>query len=273
MSHPTLRLFDGYPHTRPDLKNEVRELQTLLKQNGYAMKPDGLFGRGTEAAVTQFQSEHGLLNDGIAGPATWAKLSGEAAPAPSDLPGTTYAANNTSLLAHLAEAEKYRGHSQSSAAQYALPVALVGGIGSRESGWGLALKPAGPAGTGDFAKRRAPTAYRTGPLPPDAGGFGRGLMQIDFDAHEFARTGHWQDPAANIAYGCQVLAQNRDYLARKLQLSGQTLLQAALAAYNCGAGNVVKAVQNQLDIDYYTAGRDYGRDTLNRAGFFAMHGW
>ena len=45
MSHPTLCLFDSYPHTRPDLKNEVRELQTLLKQGGYAMKPDGLFGK------------------------------------------------------------------------------------------------------------------------------------------------------------------------------------------------------------------------------------
>lgn len=273
MPHPTLRLFDGYPHTRPDLKAEVRELQTLLKQNGYAMKPDGLFGRGTEAAVMQFQSEHGLLDDGIAGPLTCARLLGEAAPAASELPGTTYAANAHSLLAHLNEAAKYRGLIEASVRQYELSPALVGGIGSRESGWGLALKPAGPAGTGDFIKRRAPTAYRSGPLPPDGGGFGRGLMQIDFDAHEFARSGNWQDPAANIAYGCQVLAQNRTYLARKLQLSGQPLLQAALAAYNCGAGNVVKAVQNQLDIDYYTAGRNYGRDTLDRAGFFAMHGW
>ncbi|TCS72147.1 transglycosylase-like protein with SLT domain [Sulfuritortus calidifontis] len=273
MPHPTLRLFDGYPHTRPDLKSEVRELQTLLKQNGYAMKPDGLFGRGTEAAVMQFQSEHGLLDDGIAGPLTWARLLGEAAPAASDLPGTTYAANNPSLLAHLNEATKYRSSIETSARQYELPIALVGGLGSRESGWGLALKPAGPAGTGDFIKRRAPTAYRSGPLPPDGGGFGRGLMQIDFDAHAFARTGNWQDPTANIAYGCQVLAQNRSYLARKLQLAGQTLLQAALAAYNCGASNVAKAVQNRLDIDYYTAGRNYGRDTLDRAGFFAMHGW
>ncbi len=272
MPHPTLRLFDGYPHTRPDLQNEVRALQTQLKQHGYAMDVDGLFGRGTEAAVTQFQSEHGLIDDGIAGPQTWAKLLGEPAPDPSQ-PGTTYAADDPGLLAQLNEAAQYRGNIQTSAQQYKLPAAVVGGIGSRESHWGLILKPIGPGGTGDFSPRRFPTTYRTGPLPPDGGGFGRGLMQIDYDAHEFARTGNWQDPAANLAYGCQVLAQNRDLLARKLQLSGQALMQAALAAYNCGAGNVIKAVQNQLDIDYYTAGRDYGKDTLNRAGFFALHGW
>lgn len=273
MTHATLRLYDGYPHTRPDLQDEVRELQTQLKQHGYAMDVDGLFGRGTEAAVMQFQSEHGLVDDGIAGPQTWAKLLGQAQPAATDLPGTTYAANNPGLLAHLDEATKYRASIQTSAQKYGLPLAIVGGIGSRESGWGLTLKPTGPGGTGDAVKRRAPTQYRAGPLPPDGGGFGRGLMQIDYDAHEFARTGNWQDPAANIAYGCLVLAQNRDLLARKLQLSGQTLMQAALAAYNCGAGNVIKAVQAQLDIDYYTAGRDYGKDTLNRAGFFATHGW
>lgn len=273
MAHTTLRLFDGYPNTRPDLQDEVRELQTQLKQHGYAMDVDGLFGRGTEAAVMQFQSEHGLVDDGIAGPQTWARLLGQVAPGPAAQPGTTYAANNPTLLAHLNEAAKYRANIEAGAKQYDLALAIVGGIGSRESGWGLALKPPGPGGTGDAVQRRFPTAYRTGPLPPDGGGFGRGLMQIDYDAHEFARSGNWRDPAANITYGCMVLAQNRDLLARRLQLSGQALMQAALAAYNCGAGNVIKAAQGGLDLDYYTAGRDYGKDTLNRAGFFALHGW
>jgi hypothetical protein len=56
-------------------------------------------------------------------------------------------------------------------------------------------------------------------------------------------------------------------------LHGQALLRAALAAYNCGIGNVMRAVQHGFDLDFYTAGRDYARNTLDRAGFFEAHGW
>jgi hypothetical protein len=56
-------------------------------------------------------------------------------------------------------------------------------------------------------------------------------MQIDFDAFEFARTGNWIDPAANIRFGCQVLAESRDFIQRKAHLEGRALLQAAIAAY------------------------------------------
>ena len=150
---------------------------------------------------------------------------------------------------------------------------MLAGLGSRESGWGLALTPPGPGGTGDFAKRAFPTQFRTGPLPTDGGGFGRGLIQIDFDAHPFARGEGWKDPAQNIAYGSLVLAQSRDWIRAKAGLSGTALLQAALAAYNCGPGNALRALREGKDVDCYTAGHDYGRDTLSRAGFFQRHGW
>lgn len=55
---------------------------------------------------------------------------------------------------------------------------------------------------------------RTGPLPPD-GAFGRGLMEIDFDAHEFASTGNWQEPGENILYGCKVLAESLEFIRLK----------------------------------------------------------
>jgi hypothetical protein len=48
---------------------------------------------------------------------------------------------------------------------------------------------------------------------------------------------------------------------------------AALTAYNCGLDNVLRAVRYGLDLDFYTAGRDYAREILNRAGFFEAHGW
>ena len=55
--------------------SEVIKLQTALKELGfYKMSVDGVFGKGTLAAVLAFQRANGLKADGIAGPKTWAKL-------------------------------------------------------------------------------------------------------------------------------------------------------------------------------------------------------
>ena len=99
-------------------------------------------------------------------------------------------------------------------------------------------------------------------------------MQVDFDAHEFARTGNWQDPKENIQYGCKVLSDNRDFFVRRGGgLNGTTLIQAAIASYNAGAGNVLRAIRDGQDIDFYTAGRNYSRDVLDRAGWFQLQDW
>ncbi|MEG3876023.1 S8 family serine peptidase [Microcoleus sp. herbarium7] len=149
-----------------------------------------------------------------------------------------------------------------------LTSSVLAGIGSRETDWGLSsyLNVLGPTGTGDWARRK-------GKLPPDGLGFGRGLMQIDYDAHEFARTGNWGDPRENILYAASVLASSRNYIQQNTNLQGNDLLRAAIAGYNAGPGNVLKAINQGLDIDYYTTGRDYSRNVLNRAGWFQLNGW
>lgn len=43
-------------------------------QQGLGIDADGIFGKGTEQAVRDFQGKHGLDVDGIAGPETLAKL-------------------------------------------------------------------------------------------------------------------------------------------------------------------------------------------------------
>lgn len=55
--------------------SDVMELQRMLRFP--ASEVDGFFGPKTKAAVQQFQKAHGLVDDGICGAATWAKLRGD----------------------------------------------------------------------------------------------------------------------------------------------------------------------------------------------------
>lgn len=45
-------------------------------QRRLGLPPDGFFGSKTKKAVAAFQKANGLLDDGVVGPATWAKLKG-----------------------------------------------------------------------------------------------------------------------------------------------------------------------------------------------------
>jgi hypothetical protein len=273
MNHPLLRLFDGKEGTSPALQDDVKELQADLNRFGFNIAVDGVFASETEAAVHQFQMDHGLLPDGIVGPQTWAALKETQPPDPASTFPTTISGSNPAMRADFTEALKFKVLINAAAQKIGVDPVVVGGIGSRESRWGLINRPPGPAGTGDFGPRKFPTAFRIAALPPDGGGYGRGLMQIDFDAFPFARGGNWQDPNANINTGCSVLKSNLDLLGRKTSLSGRNLLQAAIAAYNCGAGNVLSAINGSHDLDFFTTGRDYSKDVLNRAGFFQNAGW
>jgi soluble lytic murein transglycosylase-like protein len=181
--------------------------------------------------------------------------------------------DDPSMILHLREAENYRKIIINAANQYRFQQSVIAALGSRESGWGLALVPPGPHGTGDFTPRKFPTRHRPEPLPPDGRGFGRGLLQIDYDYHEFARTGNWQDPEGNIFYGVKILHDFLIILERRTELTGIDLLRAALASYNAGPGRILKAIRDGRDIDHYTANRDYSADVLDRAGFFQHHNW
>jgi len=186
---------------------------------------------------------------------------------------TTISSTDSAMLAQAAAANNFKQFIESAAQQFGFQPAVICGIGSRESGWGLLLKPPGPTGTGDFAPRKNTKPFRPGPLPPDGGGYGRGLMQIDFDAFPFAQTDNWKDPQANIEFGCRVLHSNFVFLSSHTTLQGLMLLRGAIAAYNCGAGNVRKAFERSQDVDFFTAHSNYSADVLNRAGFFQQQGW
>lgn len=56
------------------LRRGSRGEQVKKMQKGLGIDADGIFGKGTEAAVKKFQASFGLAEDGMAGPETLAKL-------------------------------------------------------------------------------------------------------------------------------------------------------------------------------------------------------
>ena len=169
---------------------------------------------------------------------------------------------------------------------------ILFGKTDRESLFGEALTPQNPSGTGDtkprrltrvkaaFAKQGKPgladklrivtlhpvDGDPNDPLmaPGDGLGWGRGLAQVDWMWHEFARTGNWRDARANIGYGARELASAYGVFAGWKQTTYGPV-RLALDAYNAGGSAVKWAVNNGLNPDSVTTGDDYGSDVLRRA--------
>jgi hypothetical protein len=155
-----------------------------------------------------------------------------------------------------------------------LPPAIVAAIGSVESAWGTSvlMQPNGPAGTGDRAPRPPNPPLRPGSMPTDGLGFGRGLMQIDWDAHDFARTGNWRDASANIAFSCGLFAADRDRFVSDMGLSADDALVAAMASYNAGFDGASNAILAH-GLKATTAPGTYAGKVLSRVDFFRSNGF
>ena len=178
------------------------------------------------------------------------------------------------LLGELPAAMKYRAFILAAVAARTMPPAVVAAIGSVESGWGTSasMQPNGPSGTGDRTPRTPAPPLRPGSMPTDGLGFGRGLMQIDWDSHPFARTGNWQDAAANIDFACGLLAADRDRFATQTGLAGEDALMAAVAAYNAGFGAASELIKDK-GLKAAFAPEGYGAKVLKRIGFFNANGF
>lgn len=83
--------------------NEVRQIQTVLKNWGYYNGAvDGIFGVKTKNAVVSFQKKNGLTADGIAGPAT---LRAMGISAGGSQGGSGTSGSDVNLLANIISAE------------------------------------------------------------------------------------------------------------------------------------------------------------------------
>ena len=155
--------------------------------------------------------------------------------------------------------EKYGAFLRASAGRHMHREEVLAGIMMRETRGGTStlLDVPGPAGRGDRDKNGI---YH-----------GHGLCQIDDRWHkEFIASGKWSDPAENIDYGAGVLQSARITLSVWSQRYGfpmdaAELERASVAAYNCGAGNVMKAIRAGADVDSRTAHGTYSRSVLDYA--------
>ena len=51
------------------------------------------------------------------------------------------------------------------------------------------------------------------------------------------------------------------------------LIKAGVAGYNCGPRRAWEGFQMGHGVDYYTTGRDYSSNVIERAGWFQLHGY
>lgn len=128
---------------------------------------------------------------------------------------------------------------------------------SRETlwGWAKAYRIEGKQGAG---------------LPFGTGdhGHGHGYFQIDDRSHGvFLKKDGWKDPVKSLAYVMEkIIEPGWRTVSRKFpKLPNDHKMQAMLAGYNCGIGNVIVQLNNGRDPDTKTAGKDYGKDVLWRA--------
>lgn len=93
-------------------------------------------------------------------------------------------------------------------------------------------------------------------------GHGRGFWQIDDRSFaDFCKSGDWKDPLKCCIKAISVLQGNRKYFAAHFPaLTGNDLDRAIIASYNCGAGNVSKAINSKHDVDYFTFNQDYSKE-------------
>jgi hypothetical protein len=75
-------------------------------------------------------------------------------------------------------------------------------------------------------------------------------MQADYAASAFAKdAAEWTDPRQNIEFGCNELASDlQHYKTRFADLPEAKQLQAAIAAYNTGPGNVDRSLSKGRDV-------------------------
>lgn len=124
-----------------------------------------------------------------------------------------------------------------------------------------------------IASRETNYVNRLGDYVAGSGYHGVGLVQVDIQ-HDFARAlrdnGGWKtNPRLLVAYGMKLLSDYYCQVRRALPLlTEEAGWRVAASAYNCGVGPAIEGSVKHASSDYHTTGKNYGRDTMERAAIF-----
>lgn len=143
------------------------------------------------------------------------------------------------------------------------PESLLAAMACRETG--IIIAKHGAANTmpivssltrGDFTQRPKDTEKKY---------HGYGFWQIDIDSYpDFIKVGDWKDARKCCIKAITVLDEKRRYIVKHFpNLPPEELMQATIAAYNCGQGNVVKVLKAGANIDSRTAHGNYSKSVLD----------
>lgn len=248
----------------------VKKWQQFLKAQGFlSAEPTGTFGPKTQQATRAFQQFYKIQATGVAGSLTLGKahdlgFNPDSEPVPpqlnSDQKMMKWIKDNLGAMINGAvEGTVYTED-------------WLAGMCARETGFlftryvnqGKSLAEINLLMKGDYGRR---------PGEPAKIYHGFGYWQIDIGSYPaFINSGKWTDPLATAKQAISVLNEKRNYLIGRgwqQKISADKLERAVTAAYNCGQGNVDKALRNNLDIDTYTFHKDYSKEVFRYRGIYS----
>ena len=228
--------------------NDVKQWQQFLLSQGYtSILPDGIFGNNTDIATRDFQTKHGLVPDGEVGPITWGFTSSMFHSFPNIIKSNAdvlrWIKNNLELYIKIAST----GTKFTEDWLAAIACRETGGLITRYVNRGVQLNEMAGLMEGDFTHGH----YH-----------GFSFWQIDIRSFpDFINSGDWKYPQKAAVKAVQVLEQKEQSLINlhiaNFNLSAEDFDKAITAAYNCGEGNVISALENNEGIDSHTANGNY----------------
>ncbi|MCY7409965.1 MAG: peptidoglycan-binding protein [Chitinophagales bacterium] len=234
--------------------------QFLTMQRFFTGAITDFFGPKTETATKAFQKFYNIPQTGLAGSLTLGKAN-ELGFNPDKEPSLKIIRNDTDMMRWIKENLSATMRQAVTGSFYTED--WLAGMCARETGFKIikffnqqhdfAFITANMLG--DYSKRSADAVKRY---------HGYGYWQIDIASYpDFVNSNDWKDASKTVKKAVSVLNEKKKYLEDQgwdVQLTAEEFSRAITAAYNCGQGNVVKALRNNLDIDAYTYSKDYSKE-------------
>jgi hypothetical protein len=248
----------------------VKKWQQFLKQQGFfSAEPNGNFGPKTLDATKAFQQIHGIQATGVVGSLTISKANSLGFN-PDNEPQLPQINTDQKMM-------KWIKDNLSDTINQAVNGSIysedwLAGMCARETGFlfcrhanqGISFTQICPMMKGDFGKR---------PGEPEKMFHGFGFWQIDIGSFpDFVSSGKWTDPLETAKMAVKVLNGKMSFLKSKgwqEQLDQLTWERAITAAYNCGEGNVNKALSKNQDVDCFTFSKDYSKEVFRYRNIYS----